>query len=595
MSRVLHWAAVVALATVGLARVAWSLPDKVFVFNDNADRTNQFAKNYIWQDLGLSNDDGEMGTVQPNGDITLGGNKVGEVIKNANGDVIGYRNADGTKEAYDVDKTSTNMAWMRVADNGCLVVMKHGGGRNGTTGGGIHLDGSQSFDGFKQQGTNGNGTGAGFRNNQTKQPNGPYPLTPRPGANIKITLYVCNGGTDPDGGGPKRSVGATAGDIPGVSQVESFPRKLQGKITPSFKQGNLEQQRAALRALRKCARDAGFQNAKTAIDDAAINSWILSLPANTRYSTVNNCIAHTGACIRLRYSTDPTVDADEVGAFEPVQQFDPGFVGTYTISPPIPEPSMELVIGPGDLSLPELFQIDKLSSEVPPPIGQWATAAWDVREMGYEGPTAGPLEYRIEYYGNPALARPMMFDFGSGMWMPAGPHTVLGNVVVLEVPGAHMVAVAEDARQATVLGFSAAQGTLVDGAVWDPAASYMDAIVKSGGIVLFSNQKVSKLQVDYSLAPPGTKFDVRVAALVGAVTGTLTIEALNRGTGLYEPLGSFAMGSSLGGYRVENVPAAAYLNGSREMSLRFKSEVSVPTVTATVDTTYASIEVTVHD
>lgn len=596
MSITTRVAAVVATLFAGIGAIAFALPSKVYVFNDNRDRTNQFAKNYIWQELGLSNANGEMGKIQANGDITLGGNKVGEVIRDGGGNVVGYKNADGTKEAYDVDKTTTNTAWMRVEDNGELVIMKHGGGTNGTTGGGIHLDGSQSFDGFKQQGSNSQGTGAGFRNNRTKQPSGAYPLTPRPGANIKITLYVCNGGTDPDGGGgPKKSVGATAGEVPGVGSVAAFPKKLAGKITLSFPSGTPAQQQAALRKLKKAAKDAGFGNAKTDVDDPGILSWIMSLPADTRYETVNNAIAGTGATAALRYSTDPPVDLDDIDAFEPVQMLLPGFSGIYSISPPIPQLSMSLVVSPGDLGAPELFQIDKLSADVPPPVGQWATAAWDLREMGYEAPTAGPLEYRIEYVGNPALARPMQFDFGTGVWVPVGPHTVVGNEVVLDLPGAHMIAVAEDARQARVLSVSAAQGSLVEAFVWDPTTSYVDAIVRSGGIVLFSNQKVSKLQVDYDCAAPGTMFDVRLAAFVGASTGTLTIEALNRGTGLYETIGTFAMGSSLDGYRVENVPAAAYLNASRELSLRYKSVVTVPTVTSTVNTSYAITEVILHD
>ncbi|MGE4215731.1 MAG: hypothetical protein AB7F50_01600 [Fimbriimonadaceae bacterium] len=588
-------AAVVASLFFGLGTLAHALPAKVFVFNDNRDRTNQFAKNYIWQDLGLSSPDGEMGQIQANGDITLGGNKVGEVIKNGAGQVIGYKNADGSKEAYDVDKTTTNMAWMQVENDGCLVIMKHGGGTNGTTGGGIHLDNSQSFDGFKQQGSNSQGTGAGFRNNRNKQPSGAYPLTPRPGANIKITLYVCNGGTDPDGGGPKRSVGSTAGDVPGVGSVESYPRKLQGKIVPSFKSGDMTQQKAALRALKKCAKDAGFGNAKTDIDDPGINSWIMSLPASTRYSTVNNCIAHTGACIRLRYTTDPIVDVDDIDAFEPVQMFLPGFGGVYAINPPIAELSMSLVIEPGDLGMPELFQLDKLSADGPPPIGQWATGAWDLREMDYEGHTPGPLTYHIEYAGNPGLARPFQYDFGANMWVPVGPHSVIGNEVVLDLSGAHMVAIAEDARQAKALAVTAAQGSLVDSGIWDPDRSFVDAVIKSGGIVLFSNQKVSKLQVDYDGSAPGSFFDVRLAASVGASTGDLTIEALNRGTGLYETIGAFTMNQMLDGYRVENVPAAAYLNASRELSLRYKTVVAVPTVTSSVNTTFSFIEVTLHD
>lgn len=574
-----------------LAASALALPGKVFVFNDNKDRTNQFAKNYIWQELGLMDANGQPGTVQPNGDIMVGGNKVGEVIKNGAGQVVGYKNADGSQEAYDVDKATTNEAWMRVANDGCLVIMKHGGGRDGTTGGGIHLDNSQTYDGFGQ------GTGAGFRNNRNKNQSGAYPLTPRPGANIKITLYVCNGGTDPDGGGPKKSVGESAGTVPGVGSVESWPRKLAGTVTWSFKQGDINQQRAALRILRKMAKEAGFSNAKTDLDDAGLTSWMMSLSANDRYKIVNDAIASTGACIGFRYSTNPPVWLqDDVDAFEPVHQYTPGVPGVYTISPPIPELSMALVIDPGDLALPELFQIDKLSAEVPPPIGRWATAAWDVREMEFEPFTPGPLEYRLQYAGNPSLARPMQFDSAMGAWVPVPGGFFSGGAFVFRIHGPRIVAVAEDCRRVPVVSMAAAQGALLEGGVWDPADSDLDATLAAGPPAPGPKRSAAVLEVVYDGSAPATLFDVRGVFGVNTPAGVLQVQAKNPGTGQFDTLGTFTATEARTAFRLENLPGGVYLDASRRLVLRYRAVMAGPFVLPSQATlTLPGCQVTLHD
>ena len=128
------YAAVCAMSFLVIAH-AHAQPSTVFVWNrpppGMPNEADFVGEGFIWQELGLLDANGKPGHIIVNGTNIFimddAGNILGEVIRNADGQFIGYRNRDGTKEAYDINSGYTmSNAWKRVAPNGELHILKHG-------------------------------------------------------------------------------------------------------------------------------------------------------------------------------------------------------------------------------------------------------------------------------------------------------------------------------------------------------------------------------------------------------------------------------------------------------------------------------------
>lgn len=592
---------ITVMLTVLVSCLALAQPNTVYVFNDgDRDPTNQFAKAYIWQKLGLNEPNGKPGTIHPDGSIKdSGGNLLGHAIKNGQGQVIGYSNSDGSKEAYDVTVSPTREAWMRVADNGHFIVMKHGARKGGTddpAGGGIHLDGGGAYDGFREGGQNGNGTNNGMNDQIRRQKNGPYDLPPRPGANIKVTLYVCNGGKDPDGELPnRRSVAGTAGDVPGVGPVQSWPKPLGGSSGLTFG-GTQAQVDAARRRLKKAAKKSGFRSAAAEPTDSELDRFVLTFPADERFARIEQIIAGTGATVSLHYSTEePMGDDVVIPPWSSPMQAEPGFFTRCTFEVPITDVTAELIIEPGDLTLPDMFKIAKVS-DFSAPLGEWGSGVFDFRELGVQRPSAGPLTYRVQYLGNPLLAAPTVFDFQQGRFVPVPSWHFEGDRVVFDASGAQVCAVVELADQATTETVTALRGTLLDWGIWTPGnGSEFDAQISNYGLVPIYEGIVSALGVGLLRNGAGTLADVRGQVLVDQPAGVLQVQFLNRASGLYVTVGTASTGMAAQTFRVENVPLAAYLDADGRFRMRLRSVINSPTVSMRFITSYKLIEVTTHN
>lgn len=139
--------AVLALCAIGVQRACGEdpppppppppLPEYVFAYNQPGNVFDNNAAGHVWSELGLLDATGKPGKVGEDGKIRDGNGKVlGSAIKNASGNVIGYRSADGKKEAYNLGGTNPDgtaspgatldEAWQRVAPNGYLHIIKHG-------------------------------------------------------------------------------------------------------------------------------------------------------------------------------------------------------------------------------------------------------------------------------------------------------------------------------------------------------------------------------------------------------------------------------------------------------------------------------------
>ena len=308
------YAAVCALSFF-VAAHAYAQPSTVFVWNkplpnmpDGADFVNE---GFIWQELGLLDRRGKPGHVAENGQdiVDEGGNKLGEVIKKGE-NIVGYKNLDGTKEAYDINNGYTmSEAWERVAPNGELHIIKHGlfldvNGNSvvdpGEEGGGLRLDNGAGYTGFRAADTPGPGTGTPFG-----QPDGTpmaaYPLTPRRDANIRLRINSCYSSDDRDGAGPEKSVARSAEDVPGVRvPAEGVNGQALGGVAYDY-EGPGE------------GKD--FDAAEDALGDAAVAAnepdvadWISNLPFADQYAmaqhTIDAAIGPGKVTILLTYSKE---------------------------------------------------------------------------------------------------------------------------------------------------------------------------------------------------------------------------------------------------------------------------------------------------
>ena len=405
-------------------------PTTVFVYNDEAgDNFNTNAKRYIFQELGLVDANGRPGVVDGNNVVDHADppNVLGHVIRDPNTQaIIGYRSADGTREAYDVNSTATtSQAWQRVANNGELHIYKHGTAwedddGNEHEGGGIILDGGRPYDGFGGA----PGTGAGFGN-------GAYPLPARPGANITLNLNSCWSSKDPEG--DVGSVTASADDEPGVGSTEGHEGEVY-PVTNWDPQGGTAAQREAVEAaLRTAARQAGFPpvpddgSPRAATTNSHVGSWLSSLPfgrAQTTAQTIADKVAPPPGTVTVgltyaKAEQQPAPGENSGGVHVcPTLLTDQTctekrFTFSETLFPAILEAC------PGALSAPTMFEIDLhgLLPASPPPGYSQASGCFSFQNV-FGGTILEPLSIRMTFWGDPGTAEVFWYDPALPGWTP---------------------------------------------------------------------------------------------------------------------------------------------------------------------------------
>ena len=401
-------------------------PSTVFVYNGTRDTFNNNAQGYIWQQLGLLDANGRPGTVQGNNVVDGSGNVLGSVIRDAGGTIIGYRNAAGTMEAYDVSAgATTRQAWERVANNGTLHIVKHGvryTDKDGHThnGGGIQLDNGQIYDGF------GEGTAVGY--------NGPYTLTARSGVSITVNANGCYTSNDPDGEGPQRSVTDSVAAVEGVGTTQGHEGVVQTRLQIQLSGGTAAQRQAAWRALIAAARAAGFRDPDGKTGPNEVAGWLSSLSFQTQYSTaqdaVDGAVPPPGTVrVRLGYSKAEAAGvraatANDVGE------------GGYSVTPNLISlfgveyfggmwPWAWLRVPSGSLTAPTMFHIDQIG--VPPaslPASSVVNSGMmDFEALGFTSPFSTPLEITLQYYDDSGPLTVYRYDTALG-WQQIPTKTV---------------------------------------------------------------------------------------------------------------------------------------------------------------------------
>lgn len=315
---------------------------EVFVFNGGAnnegkkgDMFETGAQGWIFQQLGLLSASGKPPT-QVGDELKQGGTTVGRVLRDAQGNVIGYENAAGTKRAYNVDTSATTLqAWNALTSPGRFVVAKHG--QNG--GGGVTLDGGTMYDGFDTAGAGGMGTGEGNRA-------GPYELPPKPNGMIHVDLNGCYTSADPPGpGGSATGSAAGIGGVTGTSGNAGVVYK-GSELGLSGTQAQID---AALRKLAAAAKAAGF---KTKAGAGDVETYVSSLPFPTQYATIEALLVGTGASFSLTYSKDQSCNQQPgTGSgcyYTPLEVLDfTGGTMHFGIGPLYP--TVDLLVPPGAL------------------------------------------------------------------------------------------------------------------------------------------------------------------------------------------------------------------------------------------------------
>lgn len=300
------------IASASLASSSLAQPTTVYVYNQRAtDSFDNAAEGFVFSQLGLLDANGRPINPIPESQI---------IRDPGNNSIVGYRSADGTRAAYDVNsKATTNQAWNAVANGGTLHIVKHGMkyidanpgtppagcGNNTLTppescdppgaqaqcpagqtcgphckccGNGV-VEAGETCDpnpcptgnicnhcrcegrggGIRLDGGrlyDGFGNGTGVGYNESGGM--AYPLDPRPGANINIHINSCWSSNDPDGTGGERSVTESAEDVDGVAGATGNPAPIYTHCNVELTGGTPAQQTAALNALRAAARAAGF-------------------------------------------------------------------------------------------------------------------------------------------------------------------------------------------------------------------------------------------------------------------------------------------------------------------------------------------------
>ncbi len=416
------------------------LPTTVFVYNKKPDADlNTFDSNalgFILQELGLLDANGKPNIPEA------------QKIKDPNtGAVIGYKSADGTKEAYDVNSSATtDEAWKQVANGGMLHIIKHGAFLLGVPdfeGGGITLDGDNVFDGFKPAGGAGAGTGAGYDNGPGR-PSGPYPLTPRPGANIRLNLNGCWTSKDPDGAGPVTPVTATGGSVPGVGVTTGHPGVVNVNVAVGLSGGTQPQHDEAKKRLRDEARAKGFPPKPTdgsprrATTDDDVVAWVKDLPVESRYDTVQKIVdAGNPPTVRLvlTYSKLEKAAPPAPRRIQQPHQIPPtgGDLGfDYENGEPPELIAASLHVPPGALARPGIFLISMHGQLPSPPSSRMLASGAFLFRVVNGDPVQAPIEMSFGVYAPFSDVSILWFDPQQSLWRnPIGSVTFNGQVVTI--------------------------------------------------------------------------------------------------------------------------------------------------------------------
>lgn len=425
-------------------------PQTVYIHNRQTNPFDNNAEGLIWQRLGLLEPNGRPGTVAPgtNNIVDSNGAKMGEVIRNTAGNIIGCKNLAGNQEAYNVSGGATaNQAWLRVAAGGTFDVMKHGGkqlpGGGGAPlfGGGMQVDGGVLYNGFTRSDQPGNGTGGPF--------GGAYRLDPRPGDGITFNASGCWTSNDPDGAGPQTGVTTSAAAIPGVAAANGHAGQLVTTVTPSLT-GTSAQIQAAQTQLKNAAKAAGFVDAA---GNGHPGNWIASLALANQYATANAAIAGTGASLGLSYGSGPGGGGGGGGGG---RQAAPILVPPdcdhfqYGFNEPGETLGAELLIETGDLYETSLFHLRQLG-EIPgsPPADlSLASGVFDFRFLETDPSLADTVDILIEFYLDDPSLLPTPYRFDGSDWLAITGFSIEGDHVAFstdDLGGAFAVFVPEPA------------------------------------------------------------------------------------------------------------------------------------------------------
>lgn len=419
----------VFLATLAPS-VALALPNTVFVYNHlpgkNSDGLEGNALGFILQELGLLDANGKPDIPEAS------------IIRDGGGNVIGYRSADGTKEAYNVSSgATTDDAWKRVADGGLLHIIKHGASQKNAAGvleegGGLRLDGGNLYDGFTNKSSPGAGTGAGYKG-AGGVPRGPYGLTPRPGENITLNSNTCWSGKDPDGAGPKTPVTTSGGGVPGVGTSEGEAAKMSAQVKAWLSGGTPAERQAAWERVRTAARNDGYppepegggERGPTTDDD--IMEYISDLDPDTRYDKLQEIIDPRKppvVVLHLRYRKVNQTKSSEgfVGHSQNPRQVPPGggsFTFLYHDDDSTEFAAATLAIPSGSIAWDAILHVTQQGELTgPAPSGMELASGAFKFEILNGNPVIAPVQVSFAVYGNPASVVLRRFDPVQAHWLP---------------------------------------------------------------------------------------------------------------------------------------------------------------------------------
>lgn len=407
---------------------------------------------YAMQEMGLLDANGLFGEVQDNGEIKVGGNVVGSLIMDGNFH-LGYKNADGSKEAYEISQKDMDFyGFKRVANNGRITFYGHGlvrkkevDGQKKTLNGGAFQFGRFWHTGFKPQGAATGGTGVGVIGGSTVS------VTALGNRTVALDMFACFSANDPDGAGmgnPERSVTASAGDVPGINPIRGFGDVARLGASLSIVGGTAEERAHAYAKVERLRRGLGFcytreQAIAEGNGDLTDNerNWV----AFCRYWTISGIggqkdlaeVIKTGdARIKAEYVADAYprgVPSDpyqwtEPAVYTPITLIEPMTQNSVTLSHnQSPRGSAMVTVGPGDLFEPLTLRIEQLVIEdLVAPVGlpYLATGIFDFRSSSEASPVtlAGALDYSFELIPDVEGQAELFFltDFG---WEPV-PSTI---------------------------------------------------------------------------------------------------------------------------------------------------------------------------
>ncbi len=408
---------------------ALALPTTVFVYNHlpgkHSDGLEDNALGFILQELGLLDANGKPNIPESS------------IIRDGGGNVIGYRSADGTKEAYNVSAgATTDQAWQRVANGGLLHIIKHGASQriNGVLeeGGGLRLDGGDVYDGFTDKSSPGAGTGAGYKG-PAGAPKGPYGLTPRPGANITLNSNACWTAKDPDGAGPKTPVTTSGDGVPGVGSSAGEADKMSVQVKAYLSGGTLAERQAAWERVRQAARDAGYppepqgggQRGPTTDDD--IMEYISDLDADTRYDKLQDIIDPRKppvVVLHLQYRKVNQTKSGEgfTGHSQNPHQVPPGggsFTFLYHDDDSTEFAAATITVPSGSIAWDAILHVTQQGELAgPAPSGYELASGAFIFEILDGNPIVAPVQVSFAVYGSPASVLLLRYDPNQAQWLP---------------------------------------------------------------------------------------------------------------------------------------------------------------------------------